>query len=479
MKMLQINRSFFALLWIVASGFFAEANVLSPRMIMLPNGLPVYFIENHRSSLVTVCLTYQVGSADDPQGKSGLAHFVEHMMFKGPPNLKENAYMTHIKSLGGTANAATSFDCTSYITTLPKEHVDVALNFESKRMQNLQINDDQVAREKKVILEEILNYTDDPFGVAFQENMAQIFLNHPYRIFVGGYSQEVETVTAQDVRAFHQRWYHPNNAFLVICGDLSAAEAFTKATFHFGAIPFCSIGERRRLSKEPYRPQTLVAQKQFLSSRVKLPYVNASKKLNISATNTQQLAELQLLCQYLTGAGTGYLWNALVEKTKTASFVQLYPMVLKDYVTAHLSFSPAQDVSLETLEKEVAQALQSCLLSINTHLTKERLSSLKRAFLSRLAYTHDDTHATALALSTHLGTGLPLEAFEDFPEAINRITPQRLYAIAKVLLQEGFPFTVKILPKANHDQKTAEEEVTADPSAAPASSIYIPHGALK
>jgi len=198
----------------------ASAGLFDARMFQLSNGMQVVLIPDHRAPVVTHMLWYRVGSADEPPGKSGLAHFFEHLMFKGTPNHPGDAYARLIDRAGGGLNAFTSYDYTAYYATVGTESLELVMTLEADRMMNLTLSEEKVRVEREVIVEERrLRIDTDPEALLHEQVMATLFLNHRYGMPVIGWLHEIRSWTLDDALAFYRRWYHPSNAILVVAGE--------------------------------------------------------------------------------------------------------------------------------------------------------------------------------------------------------------------------------------------------------------------
>ena len=203
----------------------AEARVFDPETFTLANGLQVVVVANHRTPVVSHMVWYRVGAMDEPSGKSGLAHLLEHLMFKGTPSTPQGEFSRIVARNGGDENAFTSYDFTAYYQNIAKDRLEMVMRMEADRMRNLVLTPEQVAPEKQVVLEERRSRVDnDPAALLDERANATLYLNHPYRRPLIGWEHEVAALTADDALAFYRQWYAPNNAVVVIAGDVTAAE---------------------------------------------------------------------------------------------------------------------------------------------------------------------------------------------------------------------------------------------------------------
>ncbi|MDP4593178.1 MAG: insulinase family protein, partial [Beijerinckiaceae bacterium] len=204
----------------------------------LDNGLEVLVIPDHRAPVVTHMIWYRNGSADDPLMKSGIAHFLEHLMFKGTHKHPKGEFSDMVAELGGQENAFTSYDFTAYYQRVPKEHLQVMMDFEADRMSNLVLTDEIVAPERDVVLEERRMRTDNDPGQQLGEEMnAALYAHHPYGTPIIGWNHEIEQLGRQDALDYYGRFYTPENAILIVAGDVDEASVRSLAEATYGKIP--------------------------------------------------------------------------------------------------------------------------------------------------------------------------------------------------------------------------------------------------
>ncbi|HZM07910.1 MAG TPA: pitrilysin family protein, partial [Methylocella sp.] len=218
----------------------------------LANGLEIVVIEDHRAPVITHMIWYRNGSADDPLSKSGIAHFLEHLMFKGTSNHPQGKFSEIIADLGGQENAFTSNDYTAYFQRVAKEHLDVCMDYEADRMKNLILSDEEVTPERNVVLEERRMRTDsDPSEQLGEALQAALFTQHPYGRPIIGWSHEIEGLDRTDALAYYDRFYTPENAILVVAGDVEAQEVTALAEKYYGSIPARGAPPKRVRPREP------------------------------------------------------------------------------------------------------------------------------------------------------------------------------------------------------------------------------------
>ena len=240
----------------LAAAFLTAAPAMAEQAVTgftLDNGLEVVVIQDRRAPVVVQMVWYRVGAADEPDGKSGIAHFLEHLMFKGTEKIGPGAFSDIVEAQGGSDNAFTSWDYTAYFQRVASDRLDLMMQIESDRMTGLTIAPDQVDTERSVILEERNQRTDTSPGALLSEQMrAAQYLNHPYGIPIIGWRHEMEGLTRDDALAFYRQHYAPNNAILVVAGDVTPDEVRALAETHYGVIPAApGIAPRERVSEPP------------------------------------------------------------------------------------------------------------------------------------------------------------------------------------------------------------------------------------
>src|SRR5712672_2414589 len=250
----RLAASLFVTLVLSASGAFAQTTVTSapPASFTLSNGLQVVVIPDHRTPVVTEMIWYKVGSADETPGKSGLAHFLEHLMFKGTSKHPVGEFSQTVLKVGGNENAFTSVDYTGYFQRVPREQLGKMMEFEADRMTGLILKDENVLPERDVVLEEYnMRVANNPDARLTEQTMAALYLNHPYGRPVIGWRHEIEKLGREDALAFYRRFYTPNNAVVVIAGDVTADEVKALAEKTFAKVPRVADTAPRLRAQEP------------------------------------------------------------------------------------------------------------------------------------------------------------------------------------------------------------------------------------
>lgn len=415
----------------------------------LENSLEVVVIPNHRVPAVSHMLWLRVGSADDPAGKSGLAHFHEHMMFEGTANYPAGAYSDKIAAAGGQQNAFTGRDATAYYITIAREKLPLAMELEADRLRALAPADAAAKKEKQVIIEERRQRIENTPQALFSEQMsAALFRNHPYRLPVIGWMHEMEKLTKSDVLRFHNSWYHPNNAVLILSGDITAGEARPLVERYYGALPKTAV-PARRWNQEP--PQNSARRLAFRHPNLKQPVwarIYAASSLGYGSKD--QALPLLVLSHLLGGGKTSRLYRSLVSDRRIASDVNVsYDAFSLGPATFEISVVPEPDTPMETLEKAVDEELAAAMKPPGA----DDLSRTKSLLKAESVYARDGLESMARVMGWIRMTGLPKDYFLRWPELIDAVTPEQVAQAAKAAFNPDASVTGFLLPMDKKDSE--------------------------
>ena len=269
----------------------------------LDNGMKVVVIEDHRAPVITHMVWYRAGASDEKLGKSGVAHLLEHLLFKETENVKNGEFSKTVEAIGGSDNAFTSQDYTGYFQRVSKEYLELMMFYESDRMQNLKVSELDFATELQVVIEERSQRTDTNPGALFNEqNMAALYLNHPYGIPIVGWRHELDELKREDVLEFYRTYYSPNNAILIVSGDVDPRNVELLANNYYGSLKNTSnLGARKRPTEPPQIAQRRII---FEDERVSQPYITRTylaKERN--AGQQREAAALTLLADLIGSDG--------------------------------------------------------------------------------------------------------------------------------------------------------------------------------
>jgi zinc protease len=431
--------------------------VFQPETFTLANGLQVVVVTNRRAPVVLHMMWYKAGAADEPPGKSGIAHFLEHLMFKGTKALPSGMFSKIVANNGGQENALTSSDYTAYYQSVARDRLETVMKIEADRMINLDLPEKEVEAERKVILEERRQRTENsPRSILWEQANAALYLNHPYRNPTIGWQHEMEGLTKADAIAFYRRWYAPNNAVLVVAGDVTAADVRPLAEKYYGAIPRREVPERARPLEPPHRHARRVT---YQDSRVDQP--SWSKFFLAPSYNrgeTKHVYALQVLAEILGGGATSRLYQEIVVKQKLgASAGAGYSGSSFDYSNFYLYASPRGGVELDRVEKAVEAVVAELL---EKGVTADELQRAKQVLMDRSAFAHDNLRTGAMSFGVALTTGRTVADVEAWPERIGKVTAEEVLAAARHVLKDTGSVTAILL---GTDKKAAARKAEVAP----------------
>jgi zinc protease len=396
----------------------------------LPNGLDVVVIEDHRAPVVVQMIWYRVGAADEPPGRSGIAHFLEHLMFKGTDTIGPNQFSAIVEAQGGDDNAFTSWDYTAYFQRISADRLELVMEMEADRMQNLRLLPEDVDTERQVILEERAQRTDSSPGSLLSEQMrAAQFQNHPYAIPIIGWRHEMEQLSREDALAFYEDFYAPNNATLIVAGDVTPDQVRALAEEHYGPIPASDAIAPRDRPQEP--PQLAERRITLADERVSEPYVFRTYLApERDPGNQAEAAALTVLAELLGGSGqTSVLARALQFDSQTAVYSSaFYDGSSLDDGSFGLIVVPAPGISLDTAEAAMDRVLADFLATGPDPAALERIRTRIRA---ADIYARDDVNALARRYGEGLSVGLTLDDIAGWDEALAAVTEADIMAAAE------------------------------------------------
>jgi zinc protease len=428
------------------AGMAAVAVVLSPidgahaqaakvDHFTLPNGLEVVVIPSARAPVVTHMVWYKVGAADEPPGKSGIAHFLEHLMFKGTKKHPAGRFSKAVEAMGGQENAFTSQDYTAYYQRVPRDRLKEVMEFEADRMTGLVLTEEVVRPELNVVLEEQNQRVGNRPAARFNEQIeASLYLNHPYGKPVIGWRHEIEKLTLDDALAFYRRFYTPNNAVVVIAGDADPAEVKQLAEQTYGKIERRSdIGPRLRPQEPPPRAvRSLV----YSDPRVEQPRLQRDYLVpSYASSDTPGEPEALEVLAHLLGAGVNSrLYRALVIDKQTAVDAGAwYQGTMLDKTSFGISLRPREGVTLPQLEQAVDEVIADF---IKSDINADDLKRAKTKLIADAAYAQDSQARLARWYGTALVTGSTIADVEAWPGGIRAVTADAVRSAARKWLDK-------------------------------------------
>lgn len=408
--------------------------------------MQVVVVPIHRMPVVTHMVWYKAGSADEPPGKTGVAHLLEHLMFKATKTVPSGEFSKIIARVGGSENAFTSLDYTGYFQTVSVDHLEKMMIMEADRMRNLVLDPKEVETERLVVLEERSQRTDNDPGSILREHVnAALFLNYPYRRPIIGWEHEIRGLSVEDLRSFYRQWYTPSNAILVVAGDITASQLKPLAEKTYGKIPRFPAIQRTRPSEPRQNASRRVALK---DPRVRQPsmsrtYLAPSAQTPIvGGAGIEHSDALEVLAGVIGGGATSQIYRSLVVEQKLA--VSAGAGYGSDSLgPARFSFyaSPVPGVSLEKIEAALISEIEKLL---KDGVAKEEVDRVKRSMIAEAIYARDSLSTGARVLGSALASGRTVEDVESWPHRIADITVDQVNAAARAVL-EGQPSVTALL----------------------------------
>ncbi len=420
---------------------FAQNTVFDAKSFTLDNGLQIVVVENNRAPVVTHMLWYKVGAADEPRGKSGIAHFYEHLMFKGHshPELGTFApgeFSRIVRALGGNDNAFTSQDYTAYFQSIASEHLEKMMRMEAGRMRGLNIPQSEFDSENKVILEERAQRTDnDPRAQMAEQLNEALYPNHPYSIPVIGWAHEIAALTLEDATAFYDQYYVPNNAILVVSGDVKGEDVLAMAQKTYGLIPKGSVPVRERTISPPFISETRVT---LEHDSIQQPVFQRKYRVPSYRQTPSESLALQVLESIMGGGASSRLYKALVVEQKIATGVSLfYNSAAWNDGSLSVSATPSEGVTLDALELALEEQLR---LLIRDGVTEAELTEAKAKLQAEAVYARDSLTGPAMIIGYSMITGSTLQDIETWPAQIEGVSAQNIQAVAATYLNPDAPY---------------------------------------
>ncbi|WP_370311169.1 M16 family metallopeptidase [Sagittula sp.] len=410
----------------------------------LDNGMDVVVIEDHRAPVVEHMVWYKAGAADEERGVSGVAHFLEHLLFKGTEKLEPGEFSKVVAANGGSDNAFTSADQTAYHQRVAADRLEMMMRMESDRMVNLQLSEQDILTEREVIIEERnMRVENDPGALFREQSQAALYLNHPYGTPIIGWRHEMESLDLDDALSFYHKYYAPNNAILIVAGDVEPDEVLRLAKEYYEPLaPNLELGERERASE----PRQLAERRMtYRDPRVSTPYVTRTYLAPERDPGDQEkAAALEILSQILGGGQTSVLNQRLQFDLKKAVYTSAYyGGVSLDDTTFGLVVVPAPGVSLEDAEKEMDATIQAF---IENGVDEKQLERIKFQMKAARIYEQDDVSRLARRYGDALTSGLTIEDVEAWPDVLQAVTGEDVIAAAKEVFDPQKSVTGYLMP---------------------------------
>lgn len=432
--------AFVALLAPVAA--WAEDTVTT---FSLDNGMQVVVVEDHRAPVVQHMVWYRAGSGDEPKGSSGVAHFLEHLLFKATDTMESGQLSATVAANGGRDNAFTSYDYTAYFQRIAADRLGLMMQMEADRMENIRLTEDDIRTERDVILEERNQRVENNPRALFSEQMNAVqYHNHRYGVPIIGWKHEMETLDMQDALSFYDIYYSPNNAILVVSGDVTPEEVRALAEEHYGVIPANPDLPERLRTEEP--PQTAERRMTFRDARVAQSYVNRSYLAPERDAGAQErAAALTILAEILGGGTTSFLTEELQFNTQIATYSgAFYRGVSLDDTTFDVIVVPQPGVSLQEAEDAMDAALAKFF---EVGIDEDQLSRIKLQLRASEIYARDDVDRIANRYGQALTSGLTVEDVQAWPDVLAAVTAEDIIEAARDVLNREASVTGWLMRK--------------------------------
>jgi zinc protease len=422
----------------------AEARMFEAQSFTLANGLEVVVLPNHRAPIVTQMVWYKAGGADESPGKTGIAHFLEHLMFRGTKETQPGAFSRIIAANGGRDNAFTTADYTAFFQNVAADRLPLVMRLEAERMSDLVIDDKVVLPERQVIIEERHMRIDNVPAALLDEQMnAALYMNQPYHHPVIGWESEMRGLTTADAQAFYRTWYAPNNAVLVLAGDVTEARARELAEKYYSPVKPHPVPSRAMVAEPPKVAGTGLHTK---SSRVaETRWSRSYLAPSYRSGDTRAAYALQVLAEVLGGNATSVLYKSLVVEAGVALGAGAYydPGVRGEGVFGFYA-TPKRAVKLADFEAKLDAVVKAALAGA---LTADEIERAKKRMVTAAIYAQDGLSGPARMVGAALAGGRSLADVQDWPERIGAVTLDEVNAVARKVIRDDQGVTAVLLPE--------------------------------
>ena len=421
----------------------------------LANGLQVVVVPDHRAPVVTQMVWYKAGAADEPPGSSGIAHFLEHLMFKGTDKIPTGQFSKIIAKNGGEDNAFTNHDVTAYFQRVAKDRLATVMEMEADRMANLRLSKEDVATERDVILEERRSRVDnDPGSILQEQMMAALYRNHPYGIPIIGWEHEIKALNRDDAFAFYRRFYAPQNAILIVAGDVEPGEVKTLAENTFGQIKRSGDANPRVRPQEPEHDapvKVTLEDPRAGRTTVQRYYIVPS----YASAEPGEAEALDLLARIAAHGTVGRIYKRLVMEQKAAASAGgwytesgLDSGRLGFYAIAGEAHTP----------EDIEAAIDGVIAELReTGVTQVELDRARASQIAEFVYNSDSISRMARQYGWRLAAGMTVEDVEEWPERLKQVTVADIRAVARKYLVDNNAVTGILTPAPEYTSSIGEK----------------------
>ncbi|MEI8396901.1 MAG: pitrilysin family protein [Rhodospirillaceae bacterium] len=421
----------------------AAKGVYYPETFTLDNGLQVVVVTNRRVPVVSHMLWYKIGAADHEPGKSGIAHFLEHLMFKGTPTVPPGEFSKIVARNGGRDNAFTSYDFTVFFQNVASDRLGLVMKMEADRMVNLRLSDALVYPERDVVLEERRQRTDTQPRQRLEEQVeATLFINHPYGTPIIGWEHEIRTLSREDAEHFYKSWYAPNNAVLVVSGDIDAAQLRPLVEQTYGQVPSRAVPSHVNVTVPPFAAERRVI---LHDPHVNEPAVErAVLAPSYVSGATEQAYPLEVLTEIMSGGATARLNLALVVEQRIATAAWLsYSPGARSRTGLSIGATPVPGGDIAKIEAALNEQIAKLL---KDGVTEDEVATAKKRMLAAAEYARDSLQGPAYAFGMAITTGRTVDDVESWPDRIEAVTAAQVNAAARAVLGQSGSVVGLLLP---------------------------------
>lgn len=411
----------------------------------LENGVKLVVIPDRRAPVVTHMIWYEVGSADDPVGKSGISHFLEHLLFKGTANVPQGEFSGAVASIGGQENAFTSYDYTAYYQKVSPNALPLMMRYEADRMRNVVLSDEVVYPERKVILEERSSRVDsNPSSILSEFVQAALFVHHPYGVPIIGWEHEIEKLEREDILAFYEQWYQPWNAIVVVAGDVDPENVYQLAKDSYGKVKATQPEVERKRNSDPVR----VVSKSITYRDTRVTNPVWQRTFVVPSYRTDQGLEseaLDILASVLGQSVTSRIYKNLVIGNEMATGAGAYYQgTAIDEGYFGLYATPRGDTTVEELEAAMESQIDTLL---SQGVTKDELDRARRTLIQSVVFSQDSQVTMARIFGSVLATGGTIDDVTEWTKRLEQVTVEELNAVARKYLVRDKAVTSYLLPE--------------------------------
>jgi zinc protease len=425
---------------------------------VLKNGMKVIVQQNRRAPVLVTQVWYKVGGSYEHNGITGISHVLEHMMFKGTSEVPEGKFSEIIAAHGGKENAFTSKDYTAYFQRISNDHLELCLSLEADRMRNLLLGEEAFLKEIEVIKEERRLRTDDkPTALTYERFYAAAFNNNPYRQPIIGWMEDLETMETEDLREWYETWYAPNNATLVVVGDVRSKDVFSLAKKYFGPLKPAEIPRiKPRQEASQYGVQRVQVK---VPARVPLVIMGYKVPVLKTAQNVDDIYALELLSGLLDGGNSSRFAQNLVRGSQIATSVSVnYNIYALHESIFSIAAIPANGTTIDAMEAAIVEQIEALQDQVPT---EEELARVKAQVVASSVYEQDSSFYQAMKIGILETVGLGWQTKDEYVERINAVTAEQVQAVARKYFVEDHLTVAELIPQSMSSPQSTRDKPTS------------------